>query len=141
MKARLGVSLSDALLLQRALTHGSVNQTGRPVVKTNRELAFLGDAVIELAIRDRVFKDRPDASLEKLSITSDKEVRNTRLAELARTISLEDYVEFGKGQGNAKDKDSVLATALEAVFGAIFFEKGFSAAADCVLRILRPAQT
>lgn len=136
LKARLGVSLSDGPLLEQALTHGSINETGGRI-ESNRKLAFLGDAVIGLAIRDRIYRDGPDASLDKLSRDKDQEVRNKRLAELARAVALRDCIIAGKGAEKEKDQDSVLATALEAVIGAIFFEKGFGPAAECVLRIAK----
>lgn len=138
LKAKLGVSLSDNPLLIRALTHGSVNETGGRL-KSNQKLAFLGDAVIGLAIREYIFREGPNESLERLSTQKDGEVKNRRLAQLARTISLGGHLILGKGAEKERDQDSVLATAFEAVLGAIFFEKGFGAASDCTLRILRRA--
>lgn len=97
LRAKLGIIASDAPRLEEALTHGSVNQTGGPPVKSNVTLAFVGDAVIELAVRDRMLNDRQDALLGELSTKSDEDVRNERLAERARTIQLGDYIDLGKG--------------------------------------------
>lgn len=137
LRRKLGISASDAPLLEEALTHGSVNQTGGPPVKSNVTLAFLGDAVIELAIRDRNFRDREGASLGDLSMGADDEVRNKRLAEFARVIDLGDYIDLGKGAESERNGDKVLASALEAVMGAVFLGKGFEAAARCAMNVLK----
>lgn len=138
LRARLGISASDAPRLEEALTHGSVNQTGGPPRSSNVKLAFLGDAVIELAIRDRMFRDRGGASLGELSMGADDEVRNRRLAEFARAIHLGGYIDLGKGAQNVRDQDRLLATALEAVVGAVFLGKDFQAAARCAMAVLKP---
>lgn len=137
LRSRLGIVPEDAPRLGEALTHGSVNQTGGRAA-TNARLAFLGDAVIELAIRDSRSRADANASLGALSIRADEDVRNRRLAASARTIDLGDYIEFGKGAMGERDTESVLATALEAVIGAIFVERGFVPAAACALRVIKP---
>jgi ribonuclease III len=136
LRARLGIAMTDAPRLEEALVHGSVNQTGGPAVPTNARLAFLGDAVIELAIRHDRFNTDGAASIGELSIKADEAVRNRRLAEIARSVSLGRYIDLGKGARAESDRESVLATAFEAVIGAIFVEKGFPTASCCALRII-----
>lgn len=138
LEAKLGVEFSEKGILERALTHGSINQTGGST-EPNKKLAFLGDAVIELVIREHVFKTGQDSTLGKLSMDADEEVRNQRLAERARGISLGRFLRLGPGAERERDQDSVLATALEAVFGAVFKEHGYEAASTLATRVLLPA--
>lgn len=136
LQGHLGVTIPFTPYLERALTHGSVNQIAGTARESNRSLAFLGDAVIELAIRHRDFTEGKGAKVGALSIQADEAVRNRKLAERARAISLGDYIELGKGAERERNEDSVLATALEAVLGAVSIEKGFKEATDCALRLL-----
>lgn len=86
LAARLGLP-KPPLLFERALTHGSANQTGASLA-TNAKLAFLGDAVLELVIRERIWQSEADAKLGDLSLRADAEARNATLAQLARAAVL-----------------------------------------------------
>lgn len=137
LRTKLGITPADAPRLAEALTHGSVKQEGRRAV-TNDRLAFLGDAVIELAIRADHVAAHPNASLGELSMKADEWAPDQHLATAARSIGLGAYLQLGKGAESERDTDSVLATALEAVIGAIFDAEGFTAAAACALRVIKP---
>ena len=137
LQARLGLQLSPDILAM-ALTHASVNQEPGKRMPTNVRLAFLGDAVIELAVRDKLYEDKAQARIGALSMEADKVVRNQRLAECARSIQLQGYLDLGKGAETERERESILATALEALVGAVFHEKGFEQAARTTLAILNP---
>jgi ribonuclease-3 len=67
-------------------------------------------------------------------------VRRETLATLARELDLGDCLELGSGElkSGGFDRDSILADALEAVFGAVYKDGGIEAARDVVLRRYRP---
>lgn len=110
-------------MLERALTHGSANEAGGKS-PTNEKLAFLGDAVLELAIRHRGWVLEGSMTLGDLSIKADADARNSAIARLARDAGLEEYMRAGRSEG-AK-QDSVLASALEATIGAVFLAFGYA---------------
>ena len=135
----LGISFEDPELRETALTHRSFAfEHGRPV--TNERLEFLGDAVLGLVVTDmayREYPDLPEGSLAKLRAAI---VNMTALADVARGLDLGRLVLLGKGeeQSGGRDKSSILADALEAVFGAIYLDLGLDTARAVIERLFRP---
>lgn len=127
----------DELIL--ALTHSSyITEHGMPRTMCNERLEFLGDSVIELTIRDRLYKKYPEEEEGTLSKIKSALVRCEFLALIAREIELGEYLRVGKGEEKTggRDKDSILENTFEALIGAIFVDGGFEAAYDVVLGLL-----
>lgn len=127
----LGYEFGDGELLTAALTHRSAG--GR----NNERLEFLGDAVLGLVIAEALFRRRDKAREGELSRLRASLVRRQTLAEIARELSLGDYLVLGPGEQRTGgfQRSSILADALEAVFGAIYLDDGFAAVRDCILRL------
>ncbi len=123
--------------LEVTLTHGSIHQLDS-TRKDNRTLAFLGDAVIELAVRRELFDHGLTESPGQLSIKADDAVRNKILAAVGRGFDLQDYVDLGPGAENARRQDRVVADAFEAMVGAVFLERDLASASALTIRLLRP---
>jgi ribonuclease-3 len=124
LKKVLDYEFSDDELLQRALTHRSV-----PGVN-NERLEFLGDAVLDTVISEIVFLDRPQAPEGVLSRLRSYLVKDTMLAELATSLGVGEHLILGSGEEKAGGhrRASILADAVEAVFGAVYLDSGFDAA-------------
>ncbi len=115
-------------LLAQALTHSSyANEQGSG---HNERLEFLGDAVLELTVSEELFKRFPDAPEGALTKLRAKLVSMPGLAEMARALSLENYIYLGKGEESqgGRDRDSLLSDAFEALLGAVFLDGGFESA-------------
>lgn len=123
----------DASLLMRALTHRSANG------KNNERLEFLGDAVLDFVISDAVFRLRPDADEGDLSRLRASLVKDTTLAKLATELGVGEHLLLGGGErkSGGNRRNSILADALEAIFGAIFLDSGFVAATEVIERVYR----
>ena len=128
---RLGYKFKRREHLKRALTHKSfTNELRLAATENNERYEYLGDAVLELSISrllmDR-FPEHPEGELSKLRAAI---VNEEQLAELAREISLGDYLYLGKGedQTGGRDKPSLLSDAFEAVLGAVYLDRGFDKA-------------
>jgi len=121
----------DAELYAQALTHRSAS--GR----NNERLEFLGDAVLDFVISEAVYNARPDASEGDLSKLRSSLVKDTTLAEIAASLGLGDYLVLGSGERKTGGhrRESILADALEAIFGAVFLDKGFLAAKEIIERV------
>jgi ribonuclease-3 len=135
----LGVRFHDGSLLEMALTHRSFAfENGVPV--NNERLEFLGDAVLGIVVTDmafREFPDKPEGELAKLRAAI---VNEDALADVARHLGLGRFVLLGRGEetSGGRDKDSILADALEALLGAIYLDRGLDAATDLIVREFRP---
>ncbi len=135
----LGVRFSDPRLREMALTHRSF-AFERGLTTTNERLEFLGDSVLGVVVTDmayRTYPEMPEGSLAKLRAAI---VNMTALAEVARSLGLGQLVRLGKGeeQSGGRDKSSILADALEAVFGAVYLDLGLDVATELIQRLFRP---
>ena len=121
----------DSGLLQRALTHRSASGPN------NERLEFLGDAVLDFVISEAVYEARPDASEGDLSKLRASLVKDTTLAEIAVELGMGMHLILGGGERKTGGhrRESILADALEAIFGAVYLDKGFNAAKEIVAAV------
>ncbi len=137
LAARLGVPALDPVLLTRALTHRSWTAEHRGTLD-NERLELLGDAVLELAVTERLHALDPDAREGVLSRRRAQLVRESTLAGVARELGIGPALRLGRGEAasGGADKDSLLADALEAVIGAAFLAVGYEETARMVVRLM-----
>ena len=120
-----------------ALTHRShAYESGAP--ETNERLEFLGDSVLGLVVTEELYRRYPDLDESRLSPLRSGIVNMRALADIARTLELGQYMRLGKGEETTggRDKNSLLADALEALIGAIYLEVGFTGCAEAVVRLI-----
>lgn len=128
---KLGYSFNNINLLIEALTHRSyLNEHREYTGSHNERLEFLGDAVLELATTDFLFKKFPAKPEGELTSYRAALVNTVSLAESAQALGINDYLLLSKGE--AKDtgraRDVILADAFEAIIGAIYLDSGFASA-------------
>lgn len=135
----LGLSLSEEFI-NLALTHRSFayESGGLP---TNERLEFLGDSVFGLVITEELYMRFPEMDESKLSPLRSGVVSTRALAEVARGLRLGDILRLGKGEEvtGGRDKSSILADALEALFGAIYLQHGLVGARNAILALMSDA--
>jgi ribonuclease-3 len=127
----LDYSFSDVGLLQQALTHRSA--PGR----SNERLEFLGDAVLDIVVSEALFQSLPDAPEGDLSRLRASLVRDTSLAGIAVELGIGEHLILGSGERKTGGhrRQSILADALEALFGAVYLDSDFETAADLIHRV------
>ena len=130
-ESRLGYRFRDPALLDAALTHRSAGRTNY------ERLEFLGDAVLTLVVAMRLYDAYPDADEGELSRYRATLVNGRSLAELAAELGLGDRLRLGGGEMKSGGfrRDSILADALEAVFGAVHLDGGLVAAEAVISRL------
>ena len=137
----LGYIFNDISLLDHALMHSSyVHENVGCEQGSNERLEFLGDAVLELCVSHLLFSSFPDSDEGAMSKARSSLVNETRLASVARGLSLGKFLLLGRGEEiqNGRDKPSILADAVEAIFAAIYLDGGLEAARTVVLSMLEP---
>ena len=129
----LGYSFSDVGLLQQALTHRSAPGA------SNERLEFLGDAVLDIVISEVLFHALPDAPEGDLSRLRASLVRDTSLAGVAAELGIGEQLILGSGERKTGGhrRQSILADALEALFGAVYLDSDFDTAAELIRGIFR----
>jgi ribonuclease III len=131
LRDRLDYEFRDPDLLGEALTHRSFG------VPHNERLEFVGDAVLNCAVALILFERFPATQEGELSRARANLVNRDTLAQLARQIDLGAHIRLGEGEqkSGGANRSSIIADALEAVIGAVFFDGGFSAARAVIDRI------
>ena len=130
---RLGVTFSDSALLRQALTHRSYTHE-HPLEPDNGGLALLGDAVLQLVVTERLWREIPEAPVGILTPRRAELVADVALARWAERIDLGRHLRLGRGehQSGGAAKASVLAGALEAVIAVAYLEAGLPGARRAV---------
>jgi len=132
LQQALGCRLGDPALLELALSHRSVGS------RNNERLEFLGDAVLGQVVSESLYRRFPEADEGQLSRMRVSLVKGTALAELAREIGLGEQLRLGAGErsGGGRQRRSILADTLEALFGAVLLDQGYEACRDCILHLM-----
>ena len=130
---RLGHTFRDRDLLLQALTHSS-HANEHPGQRDNGALAFLGDAVLALVVGERLWWAYPDEPEGLLTPRRAALVSGANLARWASAVELGPLLRLGRGeeQMGGREKESLLATALEAVVAVVYLEAGLEGAQRAV---------
>lgn len=137
LEDRLAYRFRQPALLAEALRHSSlVNEQAEsgPALKDNQRLEFLGDAVLNLVVSDLLMAGFPAWREGELSRMRAQLVNETQLAAIARQLKIGLHLQLGKGelQNHGREKNSILADALEAVIAAVYLDGGFAPASTLV---------
>lgn len=121
-------------LLREALTHRSHS------TPHNERLEFIGDGVLDCVIALELFRRFPQLPEGDLSRLRAQLVRAETLAELAGELQLGRALRLGEGEARSggAQRPSILADALEAVFGAIMLDAGFDTCKAVIERLYAP---
>ncbi len=130
LQEALGHRFSNTSLLEQALTHRSHS------AHHNERLEFLGDSVLNFVVAALLFERFPHIDEGDLSRSRANLVKQASLADIATGLSLSHYLRLGEGElkSGGFRRPSILADALEALFGAVFLDGGFDAAQKAIAR-------
>jgi ribonuclease III len=132
----LGHQFSDNSLLDLALTHRSISSDD-PSISDNERLEFLGDAVLQLAVTNKIYHGYPKLPEGQLAKTRAAVVSGKTLAEVASRIGLGEHVSLSPSEerSGGRTKDSILADTMEAVIGAVYLDAGLDVATEMIYRM------
>jgi ribonuclease-3 len=138
---KIGVVFEDKRLLEQAFTHRSyLNENRGLKLSHNERLEFLGDAVLELAVTDFLYRKYPNQPEGVLTSYRSSLVNAVTLAEIGAEIGLNGHMLLSRGE--AKDtgraRQIILANAMEAVIGAIYLDQGFKVAEHFIEKHILP---
>ena len=130
LESNIQYIFNDSDILTRALTHRSHS------AKNYERLEFLGDAVLDMVLSERLYKEFSQIEEGRLSRMRAHLVNQKALAQIAREIELDTYLILGKGESTfGKNRDSILSDSLEALIGGVYIDGGFKSA-QTVIEIL-----
>lgn len=134
---KIGYKFNNKEYIQIALTHSSFANEHR-AYKYNERLEFLGDSVLGLVVTDYLFNKRKDLPEGKLTKLRANVVCEDSLSMVARSIDLGNYLFLGKGEkiSGGRNRDSLLADAMEAMIAALYLDGGFEVAKTFIMTYL-----
>jgi len=137
LQDKLGHRFTDRSLLLRALTHPSLLVDKQANIESNQRLEFLGDAVLQFALTQALYRAFPLEREGQLTSRRSQLTRGKSLAELGRRIGLPDALLMGASelQGGGQNRDAALEDAFEALLGALYLEVGIERATTVVLSL------
>ncbi|MSR71461.1 MAG: ribonuclease III [Candidatus Taylorbacteria bacterium] len=130
-ESKAGVEFKDKSLIKQAFTHRSfINENRKSGLSHNERLEFLGDAVLELAATDFLYKKYPTKNEGDLTSYRAALVNANSLGRAATELGVNDFLLLSKGE--AKDvgraRAIILADTMEAIIGAIYLDQGYISA-------------
>ena len=137
LEGTLKVTFKNQDILRQSMVHRSyLNENPGFNLPHNERLEFLGDAVLELVVTEYLYQHYPNPEGE-LTNWRAALVNAVMLSSIAKDLGLEDYLYLSRGEAKdvgTKARQYILANAIEAVIGAIYLDRGMSAAAEFISR-------
>ncbi|MDK8085914.1 ribonuclease III [Lactobacillus paragasseri] len=128
LKKKYGIKFNNEKLLEDAFTHSSYANE-HPGRKDYEKLEFLGDAVLELAVSDYLYRHFPRLNEGELTRMRSNIVRTEGFSEFAIECGFPEEINLGKGEekAGARKRKTLLEDVFEAFNGALFLDQGMPA--------------
>ncbi len=139
LEALLGYKFANISLLQNALAHSSyANERWHNGLLSNERLEFLGDSILGMVVAEHLYRNFPDRPEGELTRMRADMVCETALADIAHRLNLGSHLLLGKGeeQFGGRNRNSILADAVESVIAASFLDGGMDAARGIIDRFV-----
>jgi len=140
LEEHLHYHFKDKSYLISALIHSSyANENATLSIQSNERLEFMGDALLDFVFSIKLYETFPDYSEGEMSRLRARIVCESSLAQAAKKIDLGSYIHIGKGEDSSggRNRASILADALEAVFGSVYLDDGIQSASDVILYVMQ----
>ncbi len=123
-----GIVCNDFRLIDQAFTHSSYVNEHKKVNIDNERLEFMGDAVLQIWVSDRLMRLKEPLSEGKMTTLRSQLVCETSLAKYARELKLAQFLKLGIGEEKTggRDRNSILADMFEALLGAVYLTTSMS---------------
>ena len=135
LETSLGYRFHNITLLENALTHSSyANERWHNSLLSNERLEFLGDSVLGMLVAEFLFHSFPNRPEGELTRMRADMVCETTLADAANAIGIGEHLLLGHGEERfgGRNRNSILADAMESVIAAAFLDGGIAAAKSIV---------
>ncbi len=137
----INITFKDPELLKQAFTHRSyLNEHKGSKMEHNERLEFLGDAVLELAVTDFLYKKFPKKSEGELTAYRSALVNSTTLATVAEKLNMNSFLLLSKGESKdtGRARQFILANTFESVLGSVYLDQGYNVSEKFVAENLFP---
>ncbi|MDI9325491.1 MAG: ribonuclease III [Alphaproteobacteria bacterium] len=139
LERAIGYSFVKKEILTRALTHASYTNEHKGF-PNNERLEFLGDAVLQYVVTEKLCERFPDADEGVLTRYRSLLVDTERLIYIASQLQIEKYLFLSRGQKLDKKTNgkTLYADAIEALIGALYVDGGSACAKKFITEYIIP---
>ena len=132
--------ITDSPLIAEAFTHTSYVNEHKQAGHDNERLEFMGDAVMQIWVSERLFAMEPPISEGNMSKLRANAVCEKSFAHIMRILGLGQFLLLGAGEekNGGRNRDSILADAFEAFIGALYLSNGMEAVDKLLDPIMDP---
>ena len=130
LQKKINIKFKSINYLKKAITHKSYDS-----LNNYEKLEFLGDRVLGLVISKKLIELYPDQKEGVLDKRLASLVNKNRCLEVAKNIGLEKFILIGNKSNKSKIENKILSDCVEALIGAIYYDKGFEASEKFILNM------
>ena len=138
--AKHDIKISSHQLIDDAFTHTSYVNEHRQALHDNERLEFMGDAVMQIWVSEKLFMHKPVLSEGQMSKYRARIVCEKSFAQLMRQMKLNQFIRLGAGEekSGGRDRDSILADTFEAFIGALYLVAGMDEVNKILEKYVKP---
>lgn len=130
-KSLLGFWPKDISLYEQAMRHRSAKSLTQ--LPHNERLEFVGDALLGIITADLLYQEYPNMSEGQLTQLRSDMVKRANLNEIALQMGLDKLI---KTDGSLSVSGDMNGNALEALVGAVYYDRGYETCYRFVERIV-----
>ena len=129
LQKKIKIKFKNVSNLKKAITHKSYDSTNN-----YEKLEFLGDRILGLIISKKLLEIYPDDKEGVLDKKLASLVNKNRCQEIGKILNLDKYIFTGIKNNNSKIENKIISDCVEALIGAIYYEKGFNVTEKFILK-------
>jgi len=130
LQKKINIKFKNLNYLKKSITHKSYDP-----LKNYEKLEFLGDRILGFVISKKLIELYPDQKEGILDKKLASLVNKNKCLEVAKFIGLEKFILVGNKGAKAKVENKIIADSIEALIGAIYYEKGFEVTEKFILNM------
>ena len=130
LQKKIKIKFKNTSNLKKAITHKSYDS-----VNNYEKLEFLGDRILGLVISKKLLDIYPNDKEGSLDKKLASLVNKNRCQEIGKTLNLDKYIFIGNKKNNSKIESKIMSDCVEALIGAVYYEKGFNVTEKFILNV------
>ena len=128
LQKKIKIKFKNLNYLKKSITHKSYDPS-----ENYEKLEFLGDRILGFVISKKLIELYPNQKEGTLDKKLASLVNKNQCLEIAKSLNLEKFILVGNKNSNSKIENKILADSIEALIGAIYYDKGFDVAEKFIL--------
>jgi len=130
LQKKLNIKFKNLNYLKKSITHKSYDP-----LNNYEKLEFLGDRILGFVISKKLIELYPEQKEGSLDKKLASLVNKNQCLEVAKIIGLEKFILVGNKSAKSKVENKIIADSIEALIGAIYYDKGFEVSEKFILNM------